>query len=333
MKPTSYIFLVVAIIISCIGLIICQTAKKKAEAEGIEIFSQTLDENNNSVYTFPFGEGEIYDKINLTLGDADVNIVGGYTEPYIEIVNIREGSYMMTTSNRIISIDTTIDIKSILMFWESGYTFNGFRNYVHRINDEEKINLKQVNIYLPADTTVHSIDIKIENGDVSVTNLNADIDLMVDIRRGDAEFSSFTTSSGVTAAVDVGNVYLYETTLNSFDATIYTAGDVTTRAFTFNRVNVIGKNTSVNIDSTNELLLYDINLSAVNGMVIIDGEEKGGTYYYDSSDPSGRSVTVTTSGGDITMTKSDYIPLNDIGTDTDTESDTESGADTGEAEE
>ena len=64
---------------------------------------------------------------------------------------------------------------------------------------------------------------------------------MVDIRRGDAEFSSFTTSSGVTAAVDVGNVYLYETTLNSFDATIYTAGDVTTRAFTFNRVNVIGK--------------------------------------------------------------------------------------------
>ena len=62
-------------------------------------------------------------------------------------------------------------------------------------------------------------------------------------------------------------------------------------------------------------------------------EREGGTYYYDSSDPSGLSVTVTTSGGDITMTKSDYIPLNDIGTDTDTESDTESGADTGEAEE
>lgn len=328
MKPTSYIFLVVAIIISCIGLIICQTAKKKAEAEGIEIFSQTLDENNNSVYTFPFGEGEIYDKINLTLGDADVNIVGGYTEPYIEIVNFREGSYMMTTSNRIISIDTTIDIMSILMFWESGYTFNGFRNYVHRFNEDEKVNAKQVNIYLPADTTVHLINIKIDSGDVSVTNLNADVDLIVDINRGDAEFSSFTTSSGVTASIDVGNVYLYETTLNSFDATIYTTGDVTTRAFTFNRMNVVGKNTSVNIDATKELFLYDINLSAVNGKVSVDGEEKGGTYYYDSYDTTGLSVTVTTSGGDITMTKSDYIPPEDIGTDTDAESDTESSTDT-----
>ena len=299
MKPTSIIFLLVALIIILTGWLVCRQAENKAEAEGIAIFEQTLDSDKNSVYSFQFGKDEVYNKLELIIDKADVYIYGGYTDPYMELVNFDEGSYTMTTANRNISVDTSLDLMSVIKFWESGFSFKGFRNYFRAGTDETVIS-KRVNVYLPTDGDLNVINIKLDSGSVTVANLDTSVDLTLTLGSGNAVLTSVATKSHLKCDIKTGGLYLSDVSADTLTSTI-SEGDVTAENFNFKNINIVGTTTNVYIKAVQSTAFYDLYLSARRGNVKIDGEDKGVQYNMDSSNTGDSTVLITVASGNIIM--------------------------------
>lgn len=321
MKPTSIIFIVISLLIILAGHMICKNAEERAIEEGIEIFGQTLDENNNSVYTFVFGEEEIYNKLELNLDEAEVFIYGGYAEPYIELYNFDEGSYTMTTTNRNISVNTSIDIMSMVMFWESGFKFDGLRNYIERGTEEEVVMEKKVNIYLPTDGDLNVINVTLNKGNVHVSNLNTSIDLSMTVGSGDVVFTGVETESYIKTEIKKGDFYLSDVVTGSLTA-VMDEGDINARNFNFNNVSVTGTKANVFINTAQSPDFFDMHLSARRGIIRINDEELGDRYNYESSAQGDSTVIITVTEGNIILTQDnlsfeDNGAASDSGTDTD----------------
>ena len=59
MKPTSVIFLIVSILLACVGFLLCITASSMATEQGIGLFSLVGDEDDNYVATQTFTEEDL----------------------------------------------------------------------------------------------------------------------------------------------------------------------------------------------------------------------------------------------------------------------------------
>lgn len=328
MKPTSIIFILLSLIIILVGWLVCSSAEAEAAEDGIEIFDQALDEDDNSVYTFEFGTDEIYNKIELIIDEADIYIYGGFAEPYMELINFNEGSYMMTSANRSISVSTSFDIMSIIQFWESGFTFSGLRNYVRRGLSDEVIITKRINIYLPTDGDVNIINIELDEGNVYVMNLDTEIDITASLGTGNLVLDSVSTTSYVNAEIEYGSLYLSDVTLNTLTA-LLERGDINAENLEFDTLNITGTSSSIYISTTNDLDFYDLYLSARGGAISIDGTEHGTSYTKESGMSSGGSVIITTSLGDIIFEKAEVTAEDDTGAEDDLSEVTDTVSDTG----
>ena len=91
MKPTSIIFLIVSVALALAGLVTMRIAEGIGVREGIQVVADTTDEGD-SVFTYDFSEDSI-GKISVSVGTADINIIGGADKPYIELVNFADGLY------------------------------------------------------------------------------------------------------------------------------------------------------------------------------------------------------------------------------------------------
>ncbi len=298
MKPTSMIFIVVALIIILCGWLTCKNAEERALEEGIEIFNQTLDSDDNTVNTVLFGEGEIYNKLEFVIDEADVYIYGGTAEPYIELYNFDEGTYTLTTSNRNIAVNTMIDFMSVIKFWESGFSFNGLRNYVKRGISDEVLVSKKINVYLPTDGDLNVINININKGNVYMANFDTSIDVSVTLGEGNAVFTSVNTTSYIKTDITKGSLYLNDVSVDSLEAAMK-AGDINAVNFSFNNVSVTGAATNVSITTPAVLEFYDMHLSARNGTVSISGEDYGDSYNFESSAVADATVLITVTEGNI----------------------------------
>ena len=248
MKPTSIIFLLVSLIIIMTGMLICHSAEVQAEEEGIQLFDTVVSEDNELVTEIPFGKDEVYNKIELVAGDANVYIYGGFSEPLIRLVNFEDGSFRQTTANRNITIDTTIDIMSIIRFWESGFSFRGLRNYLHSFGKESKAE-KSIYIYLPSDNDINIVNITLDKGSVEVSNFDTPIDFNIKIKEGDVKFTDFKTTSQVSADMDEGSLYFRDAYVGILDA-VLADGNITAEEFAFGKVTVNGRTSSVSLDLT-----------------------------------------------------------------------------------
>lgn len=304
MKPTSIIFLVVSLVIILVGWLVCSAAESSAKSEGVQIFDSTVDSDKNSVNTVTFGTEDIYHKIDIVADDADVYIYGGYTDPYMELVNFRDGSYRMTTANRIINIDTTIDLMSVVKFWESGFSFRGLRNYMHR-SDSAAAAQRRINVYLPSDGDINVINVTLDSGSVYVSNFDTQIDISLNLRKGNAVFTSFKTTSQISAEIGSGDIYLRNVESEIMRAVMYD-GDITAESFKFRDVNIVGSTTSVSLTLTPDMGDFTANLSARHGSIKLFGESRGHEFRQESQAAAGALITVTS--GDIIIERGEAIP-------------------------
>ncbi len=320
MKPTSIIFIVVALIIVFVGGRICAGAEARAEKEGIDIFNQNVDEDNNSVYKFAFGTDNIYNKIELVLDEADVYIYGGFSEPYMELYNFDDGSYAMTTSNRNITVNTSFDLMSIVKFWESGFSFDGLRGYFKEQEKTETVMQKRVDIYLPTDGDVNVVNITLDKGSIHVSNIASSIDFSVSLGDGDAVFTAVDTSSYIKADIKKGDLYLNNVSAGTLTAEM-TEGDLVAESFDFSNVSVSGVKTSVSITTSNSLEFFDTYLSARQGKITVNEESLGTEYNSESSASNDLTIIVTVTDGNIVMAQAEakVEPEPDSGTDGDSD--------------
>ena len=59
MKPTSVIFLIVSVLLACLGVVLCMTATSLANEQGISLFTQIGDDDDNYVHYESFTEEEL----------------------------------------------------------------------------------------------------------------------------------------------------------------------------------------------------------------------------------------------------------------------------------
>ena len=129
MRPASVIFLVISVIIMAAGLGLCFFAQNKAEDEGIQLFESETADSGDTVETIDFAEEELeIGRIALTLSNCEVN-VSMSDRSYVELVNFETGHYVRGTSNQTLSIDDTINVRSILGFAQNA-EFKGIRQYL-----------------------------------------------------------------------------------------------------------------------------------------------------------------------------------------------------------
>ena len=93
MKPTSIIFIIVTIILACAGVLMCISAENMAKDQGIALFKQEHDGNNNYVETYDDIDEASLKKLVISLKNADINVYGGAEKSRIELINFSDNSY------------------------------------------------------------------------------------------------------------------------------------------------------------------------------------------------------------------------------------------------
>ena len=299
MKPTSIIFILISLIIILVGWLICRSAETTAAIDGVELFASTLDENEDLKNEVTFSADEVYNKFELVVSEADIYIFGGYPTPYMELYNFDDGSYRMTTANRSVTVDTTIDIMSIIKFWESGFSFRGFRDFFHRGGQSIEA-AKRINLYLPSDSDVNVVKVTLGKGNIYVSNFDTSIDITLDIGTGNALFTQFRTLSQISVDINDGNLYMHDVSVGTLDA-LLSHGDITGETFSFDNVNISGSETNVSLSLQHDVRDFNMNLSARHGSIILFDDDIGSNYTHEA--PGDSRVFVTVTSGNILINR------------------------------
>ena len=167
MKPTSIIFIIVTIILACAGVLMCISAENMAKDQGIALFKQEHDGNNNYVETYDDIDEASLKKLVISLKNADINVYGGAEKSRIELINFSDNSYNLTASKTQITLSGIDGISGLINLDTFKINFSGFRNYQNYLKYRNR--QKTVNLYLSDAAEVIFIDIHTEEGNVTVS--------------------------------------------------------------------------------------------------------------------------------------------------------------------
>lgn len=202
MKKTSIFFLIMSVILIITGSVLRNNAIKDAEKQNIKLFTQELTKDKDLVQTVELSSVDT-NKINIELKDVDINIIGGADRSYAEIYNLNAIEYSAYTNNRAFTIKSDI-ISSIIGRAEGGdISFNGVRDYVRF---EKHNNVKKINIYVASNAAVKMFDLKINNGNVNIQNIDIECDYSVNIKNGNITVKNTASISLLSADIKNGNI-------------------------------------------------------------------------------------------------------------------------------
>lgn len=267
MKKTSIFFLIISVALIITGNVLRNNAIKAAEKNDLKLFQQTLNDNNDLVEKIDFPADDT-NKINLSLINTDINIIGGADECYAEIVNLNSIEYSAYVNNRSFNIDSDI-ISAMVGRAEGGkISFNGVRDYLRfdKHNTE-----KAVNIYVTNDSTVKIFNIKLENGNVNIKNMADKVcDFTVTLDTGNVSVVDTAKISLLNVEIKNGNVDIDNSYILNTDISIENG----------------------NIDfKTQSNIIYDYSIKNEAGKININSEEYKGKYETTNETPNGQFVS------------------------------------------
>lgn len=210
MKPTSVIFLIVSVLLACLGVVLCMTATSLANEQGISLFTQIGDDDDNYVHYESFSEEELK-KIVIKVSDVKVNVIGNAEESKIELVNFPNNAYQIQAGRSTLQISDNAGISGIIDVENLKINFNGFRDYLHYVF-EDSVKEKSLNLYLTENADLVNFNITTTTGDISVSDFNTDCDFKIVISDGVVDFRDVVTESSVqieateSANINIDNV-------------------------------------------------------------------------------------------------------------------------------
>ena len=191
MKRRSKLMLVVAAVLVGVGLITCLVGAGVSSAAGDQLFASSLEDGKGYRYDF---DGSKIDSIRLDVVDAQIRVIGGAEESYIELLHFNENFYSYSQSRSLISFKESPDVSSVLRFWESGFTFKGMR-YILRLSPGNK--QKAIHIYLTDEDYVKGLEIESVTGNIFVQNLHTDTDYTFTMEKGTVQMEDVSTGSAL----------------------------------------------------------------------------------------------------------------------------------------
>ena len=199
MKPTSVIFLIVSILLACVGFLLCITASSMATEQGIGLFTQIGDEDDNYVATQIFSEEDLK-KIVIKVSNVNVNVIGGAEESKIELVNFMNNSYNIQAGRSTLQISDNSGITGLVDLENFKINFGGFRDYLHYLFDFIEGNEKKaqiLNVYLTEEADLVNFNITVGDGDITLSNMTTECDYKIVLASGVVEIDGVTTGSSI----------------------------------------------------------------------------------------------------------------------------------------
>ena len=210
MKPTSIIFIIVSVLLACVGVLLMVTASNMADTQGISLFTQTGDSDNNFTASYEIDDENIK-KLSIDVSNVTVNVYGNAKQSKIELVNFPEGTFDLTTGKTTMTLADKTDISNIVDLDNLKINFNGFRDYLHYFQYKDKE--KTVNVYFSDECSVTIFSLSTA-GDVTLEDLNNNCDYRVKVGKGNVSVTNLTTNSSLTVnSTDDSNI-----TLNTVEA-------------------------------------------------------------------------------------------------------------------
>lgn len=280
MKPTSVIFLIVAILLVCVGFMLCMTATSIANEQGIGLFDQVGDEDDNYIYETAFSEEELK-KIVVKVSDVKVNVIGGAEESKIELVNFPNNSYQIQAGRSTLQISDNAGISGIIDLENFKINFGGFRDYLHYIFDRTEKE-KSLNVYLTDTADLVNFNITTTTGDISVSNVATDCDYKIVIESGVVEFDRVITDSSVqiestkSSNIEISNVKTDELRIMSPESECF----IEITGTTFSRAMYVEANSGdiVYDRVENDFAGLDVKLQSVGNTISVFGHNYADTY-------------------------------------------------------
>lgn len=195
MKPTSIIFLIVTVMLACGGILLCISAENMATDQGIALFRQEHDGNNNYIETYNNIDTETLRKLTVSLKDADINVYGGAESSRIELVNFGDNSYNITMGTTQLTISSIDGISGLIDLDTFKINFDGFRNYPNYLKLRNKE--KTVNIYLSDSAPLIFLELKTDAGNITISDIGIDCDYRISCGEGNISLSGITTGSTI----------------------------------------------------------------------------------------------------------------------------------------
>lgn len=313
MKPVSLIFLIIAVILTIVGLLMCSVASLQAKRQGIDLFDTKIV-NGQSESEYDFSE-DIIGKIQIEVNDCDVNIICGSDKNKVIMNNFSSAGYICEVENRALVIEDTVNLFDITDIIENGkIRFKGFRYYLR----DRKITVgsKSLDVYISDKFDIKIIDVTVNNGNVNIAGYENNTDYNVKITKGKLSASDITTGSEVSATVEKGSVNLQHVFANTVNVTV-DDGNITA-VMSAKEITADAKNGSVVIESESDLSGYNFVLRAPDSTVTLENLVKAGNYVANDAQ---LTSFIHASAGKGTVTVKTYVaPLTPP--ETETEADT-----------
>ncbi|MBQ7171955.1 MAG: DUF4097 family beta strand repeat protein [Clostridia bacterium] len=293
MKPASIIFLVVALVVTSVGFFLCRRAEKQAEAEGIELFNSSTDEDGNNVSTLRY-DTDAMQKISVTLNKGTVYLRRG-TEQKVETYNMLDGFYLRGVSTNMLQINDTLGVVDMFKEGGLGLSFNGLRNILRSFDLIRKE--RAVVVYLPDGASLNSISVSVRTGDIVLEDFFTDADLTLKTEEGNVRLKNVSASGLLQISAGQGGVSLTD----GFAGDLRIAaekGDVSLENTLLKSAAVTVGEGNISLALSSPLVSYAAVLSAPDG-ITVNGTAAGVSL--STGVQSDLSVTAKTAAGRITV--------------------------------
>ena len=284
MKPTSVIFLIVSILLASVGFLLCMTATSLATEQGIGLFTQIGDDDDNYIATETFTEEELK-KIVVKVSNVRVNIIGGADESRIELVNFMNKSYQIQAGRSTLQISDNSGITGIIDIDNFKINFHGFRDYLHYLFDyiAGRPQKDQVlNVYLTDEADLVNFNITVGDGDITISNMTTDCDYKIVIDSGVVDINNVNTDSSIqiesteSSNIEINNVYTDEIRIVSPESECF----INISETTFSRAMYVeAKSGDIVYDRVEEDFAgLDVKFEALGNTISVFGENYSDSY-------------------------------------------------------
>lgn len=281
MRPTSVIFLIISILVACLGVMLCLGAVSMAEENGEELFATVKQDDGSYVITKYFGlaEGEEPDassnkndtkKMEFVFENVDVTIKGGSDVNKIEFINFTDGMFSYKASvGGALTVEDLNGFMKMLSFGTSGINFKGFRNllFYHEYNKLDR----SVVIYLTDESNVNNISCSVKNGNITVSNMGRPCDFTLSTEEGDVDISGVYKTSSLTVNAGKGSVSISDSSLYTLSVTSKSASVDVRKTDVFKTVTIDVDSGDVRYDHEGLTFDgYDVEIKALDGKLTVN---------------------------------------------------------------
>lgn len=193
MKPTSVIFLILAVILIVGGVILCFVSGALASGADIELFCDYVDEEGNAVTEHDLS-GKSVSAVNIDLESAVINIYGGSEKSYVKVENFPDKAYeFWLTAGELNFKDThALSVFSSFRINESGFGFDGLRHYLALNKYDDKDNV--IDIYLSSKDSINTLNIDVNNGEINISDLDVISEINLNVNDGKIALNSVNSA-------------------------------------------------------------------------------------------------------------------------------------------